>query len=135
MRLLLDINVILDVVLERTSWMAESARLLAAVELGQVQASVAGHTLTTVYYMTRISRDRRAAVSAIGDLLEIVDVVPVEQADFRAALALGLADFEDAVQAACALKVGADVLVTRNARDFGGLSIPVEPPGVVLAML
>ena len=48
------------------------------------------------------------------------------------ALDLGLADFEDAVQAACAVKVGADALVTRNVADYRGAGVdaltPVELP-------
>ena len=135
MRLLLDIDVILDVMLEREPWVEEAARLLSAVQAGRAAGSVAGHTITTVYYLVTTQRRRAEAVSAVEDLLRIVDVVPVETSDFHHALALGVTDFEDAVQAVCALKIEADVLVTRNVRDYRGLSIAVERPGVVLARL
>jgi hypothetical protein len=62
-------------------------------------------------------------------------VVPLDGADFQRALALGLSDYEDAVQVAACLKVGADYLVTRNARDFKGAPIVVRTPGEVLALL
>lgn len=49
--------------------------------------------------------------------------------------ALGFPDFEDAVQAAGAVKVNADCIVTRNTRDFKKSPIACEPPGAVLAAL
>ena len=135
MRLLLDINVILDVLLDREPWVAEAARLLSAIECGQARGSVAGHTVTTVYYVLSTVRPRDEAVAAILDLLGIVDVVPVTEGDFHDALSLDLADFEDAVQAVCALKIEADFIVTRDAKGYRGIPVPAEPAGVVLAAL
>jgi predicted nucleic acid-binding protein len=69
---------------------------------------------------------------AVSDLLDIVGVVDVGADELRRALVLDLPDFEDAVQAACAQKVGADALVTRDARGFGGLDMAVLGPGAAL---
>ena len=135
MKILLDINVVLDVILERSAWVEEAARLLAAAERGQVEAWVAGHTITTAHYVVRCGRNRRVAATAVADLLRILDVVPVDKADFTQGLGLGFSDFEDAVQTACALKIGADYLVTRNQGDSKDSPVPVLPPGAVLALL
>ncbi len=62
-------------------------------------------------------------------LLRIFTVVAAENAVLHQALALGFPDFEDAVQTACAVKVNADFIVTRNTRDFKKSPIPCEPPG------
>lgn len=135
MKLLVDVNVLLDLLLEREPWAAEAARLLAAIERGRASAHVAGHTITTAYYIIAKVRGRQIAAAAVSDLLRLLEVIPVEKADLHEALALGLADLEDAVQAACARKIAADVLVTRSERDFQGIALPVQPPGAVLAML
>lgn len=135
MKLLLDINIVLDVLLRREPWAEEAARLLSAAERGQVEAFVAGHSITTAHYIIARVRGREAAATAVTDLLRILAVVPVEAADFHQALALNTADFEDAVQAACALKIGAEFLVTRNDRDFREIPIPIVPPGAILARL
>lgn len=71
----------------------------------------------------------------MSDLLDILEVIPPTDAVFRRALTLSMADYEDAVQAACALRLGADTIVTRNARDLGGVEVPCEPAGAVLAQL
>ena len=135
MKILLDINVVLDVLLERTEWVEEAAHLLAAAERNQVTAYVAGHTITTAHYVIGRARDKKVAATALSDLLRILEVVPVEKADFTQALVLGFSDFEDAVQTACAMKIGADYLVTRNEKDFKDSPVPILPPGAVLALL
>jgi predicted nucleic acid-binding protein len=135
MRLLLDINVLLDVLLQRDPWAQPAASLLTRIERGEADAFVAGHTLTTIHYVVSRARDRRSAATAITDLLSFLEVVPIEKADFNQALALSMDDFEDAVQATAALKVGVDYIVTRDERGFGGLTIPPVNSGEALSLL
>jgi len=134
-KLLLDINIVLDVVLERTPWVAEAALLLSAVEEGQADGFVAGHTITTLYYIVSKEKGRAAAATAVTDLLRIVRVVPLGDSDFHQALILGLEDFEDAVQAAAALKIGAAYLITRNEKDYKGAPVQARSAGEVLGFL
>lgn len=135
MNVLVDTSVILDVVLAREPWMADSAGVLDAASDGRIDGWVAGHTITTVHYVTAANRDRRTAAAAVVELLEIFDVVPVARTDFHRALTLELPGFEDAVQMACALRIGADFLVTRGEQGFPDLQMPTVPPGALVAML
>src|SRR5512132_996938 len=96
-KLLVDTNIILDVVLDRKTWLRDSAAILHAISIGRAHGFVAGHALTTIYYLHTKTNGRASAASAIGDVLEICDVVPLSSRDFQRALALGLNDFEDAV--------------------------------------
>jgi predicted nucleic acid-binding protein len=89
--------------------------------------------VTTVYFIVERAKGRAAATTAVSDLLDILDVVALEGADFRRPLALGLEDYEDAVQVAACLKVGARFLVTRNERDFKGAPITPRSAAEVLA--
>lgn len=135
MKLLVDTNIVLDVVLKREEWAMEGAELLAAIEEGKADGYLAGHSVTTVYYVVSRMRDEGVARQAVSDLLDILEVVPPSDAIFRRALTLPMEDYEDAVQAACALKIGADYIVTRNVKDFEGVEISSEPAGAVLAQL
>ena len=132
---LFDTNVILDLVLAREPWASDAALLLAAVERGVVAGWMASHAVTTVNYIVSRESGRTAAASAVGDLLQLLMVVPLDSTDFQRALVIGLGDYEDAVQVAACLRVGADYLVTRNARDFKGARVEVETAGGVLAVL
>lgn len=120
---------------QRKPWAADSAAVLNAVDLGHAAGFLAEHTVTTAYYITAKDEGRQAAATAVTDLLRILQVVPIDAADFHQALVMGLSDFEGAVQAAAALKVGADYVVTRNGKDFRGSPVEPRTPGEVLALL
>jgi predicted nucleic acid-binding protein len=134
-KLLIDINVLLDVVLEREPWVASAAQLLSAVESNRADGYVAGHTITTVHYVVSHGRNRNAAGAAVSDLLRIMDVIPIAREDLQYAIGLSMSDFEDAVQVAAALKIGAHYIVTRNEKDFRSSSIPIADPPTILALL
>ena len=133
--LLIDINIVLDLLLDRAPWSLDAALLLSAVETKKAFGYVAAHTITTAHYVIERTKGGPAAAVGVSDLLRIVEVAPIEKSDLQQALALGFADFEDAVEAVCALKVAANYIVTRNESDFATLSIPAVPPAVVLALL
>jgi predicted nucleic acid-binding protein len=135
MKLLLDINVLLDVLLQRDPWAEVAARLLTRIERGEAEGFVAGHTLTTIHYVVSRAGDRQLAAAAVTDLLRFMEVIPVENVDFSQALVLPMEDFDDAVQAAAALKIGVDYIVTRDEKGFGGLSIPSVNSGEILSLL
>lgn len=132
---LLDTNVLLDVILDRAPWAETATALLDAIAKGHARGYVAGHAVTTVYYLVEREKGRAAAATAVSDLLDILDVVPLEGTDFQRALALGLKDYEDAVQAAACLKTGAEFLVTRNERDYKGAPVMPRSAAEVLALL
>lgn len=135
MKILFDVNVILDVLLDRDEWVAESASLLDLAERGKISGYVAWHTITTAHYIVARAAGRRKAAAAVTDLLRILHVVPIGEPDFAQALVLGFPDFEDAVQAAAALKVGADYIATRNASDFKASPVKPRSPGELLALV
>jgi predicted nucleic acid-binding protein len=134
-RLLLDINVVLDVALNRAPFVQDSAKLLNEIQLGHAEGFVAAHTITTVFYVMAKNQGASNASAVISQLLRIVDVVPADRADLVTALSLGWRDFEDAVQAVSALKVSADYIVTRDLHDFRGAVTPVHLPSHVLTLL
>ena len=135
MKLLLDINVLLDVLPQRDPWAGPTASLLTRIDRGEATGFVAAHTLTTIYYVVSRARDRQSAATAVTDLLRFLEVVPIEKVDFSQALVLPMDDFEDAVQAAAALKIGVDYIVTRDKKGFGGLTVPSVNSGEVLSLL
>ena len=132
---LVDTNVLLDVILAREPWGAEAARLLDAIADGRIEGHVAGHSITTVYYLVERSHGREAATTAVADVLAILRVVSLGADDFLRALSFDLRDYEDAVQVAAALRVGAACIVTRNPKDFKAAAVPPRSAGEVLARL
>jgi predicted nucleic acid-binding protein len=133
--LVLDTNIVLDVILARSPWDGDAVLLLDAISRSESRGFVAGHTITTIHYIVERERSRVVASTAVSDLLQLVDVVALDRSDFQRALSLGLTDYEDAVQVAACLRIGADMLVTRNPRDFKGAPVVTRSAGEVLAFL
>jgi predicted nucleic acid-binding protein len=133
--MLIDTNVLLDVLFDRRPWADDATRLLDRVAAGDAKGFIAGTTVTTVHYLVERARGRVSAATAVSDLLQFLDVVPLESSDFQRALGLGMKDYEDAVQTAAALKVNADLLVSRNQRDYRGAPVVAVSAGEALARL
>jgi predicted nucleic acid-binding protein len=132
---LVDTNILLDVILDRDPWANDATALLDKIASDEAHGYVAGHAVTTIYYLVERARGRAAATTAMSDVLDILTVVPLEGTDFQRALSLGLDGYEDGLQAAACLKVGARFLVTRNERDFKGAPVTPRSAAEVLALL
>lgn len=133
MKWLVDADVVLDVLADREPWADGSAEVLGRIERGEATGYLAAHTVTTLHFLLTRHRGREAARENIGLLLRLFEIVPVDEDRLLQALDLDLADFEDAVQAACAEKVGVDALVARNESAFGGTRVPVLSPVALLS--
>ncbi|HVT45343.1 MAG TPA: PIN domain-containing protein [Thermoanaerobaculia bacterium] len=128
MRILIDTDVLLDVALDRTPHSEDASRLLRAVQRGAATAVVAWHTVSNLYYLLSAKADRRRALAFIRDLARIVEVAPADSDILKVAISLRMRDFEDAMQVAAALAGGADLIATRNVRDFRGAPIRAVAP-------
>ena len=134
-RVLLDINVVLDVLANRMPFVDEAEAILRQVEARAMEGLVAAHTITTLHFLLARNLGKAKARKVLTDLLHVVRVVPVDEDRIRHALALNWTDFEDAVQAACAEKAEADYLVTRDKKGFKKSPVKVVTPAELLALV
>ena len=132
-RALIDVDVLLDVVEERPKHVEGSSEALARIEEGRAEGFIAAHTLPTVFYLVEKHRGRAEAYEGVRLLLRLLTVVPVDHDRLTQALGWDWPDFEDALQTACAVRVGADVLVTRNTADYVSAPLSIETPEQFLA--
>jgi predicted nucleic acid-binding protein len=133
-RLLLDLNVLLDVVLERPA-APVAAKVWAALERGRGQGYLPAHGLTTIFYVVSRAKGRAFARRATEALMQAFAVASVDQGVLRRALALDWPDFEDAVCAAAAEACECDALVTRDPAGFPDSPVEVVDPATALAWL
>lgn len=134
-KVLFDLNIILDVLQEREPFYETSAQLLAYAETGKIQGFTASHSLTTLFYLIQKGKSAAHAKVTITNLLQILKVAPVDQSTIEQALSLPYKDFEDAVQMMAAVQCKADYLVTRNVKDFQPAPLPVIQPSELLSLI
>ncbi len=135
LRVIYDVNIILDVVQRREQHYALSAAALALAEKETVEGYIAAHNVTTLFYLqTRYTSAERARV-VITELLQFLRIAAVDHDTVEQALNLPYRDFEDAVLMMAAVKCAADYVVTRDTNDFSSGPLPVLRPVELLALL
>ena len=135
MKLLFDVNVVLDVLLDRKPFADASSEAWAAVERGDAAGLLSAHAVTTLHYLNAKSVGNRQAVATTEALLSVFDVAAVDDQVLRSAVALQWKDFEDAVTAAGARRAKCDAIITRNPRDFKGAAVTVLTPEEAVAWI
>lgn len=135
MKVLLDLNVLLDVIQKREPHYAASAAVLSRIASGEVEGAVAAHALTTIHYVVAKLAGRERALQAIDWLLGELEIVPEDRETLLRARGLGMDDFEDAVVAAAAERSDCDHVVTPNVGDFDASPVSAVSPGELDAAL
>lgn len=125
---MLDADVLLDTALRREPFADDSDRLIQWCQETPHAALVAWHSISNLYYLLRIALNDAKAREFITDLMRFAMVASGGTDAVRQALTLPMRDFEDALQVAAALSGGAEVIVTRNIRDFGRSPLPAITP-------
>ena len=129
MRVLIDTNVILDVLLNRLEFLEFSAAVLKRLWERQFRGYVAATTLTNIYFIVRrATRNTEVAMTAVDKTLQWCEVAPVNRRVLDAARFADMNDFEDAVQAAAAKSAGIDIVVTRDKTGFLDSDLRVYSP-------
>jgi predicted nucleic acid-binding protein len=134
-RVLVDTNVVLDVLMAREPHLGHALSVFAAVESGRVRGALGATTVTTVFYLAAKAVGSDAARRHVRALLEMFDVASVDRAVLMRALDAGFADFEDAVLVEAARASGVEAVITRDRAGFASSTLPVFTPEAFLAAL
>lgn len=128
-RVLIDTNIILDFLQDRQPFVEDAVRLFEKVDSGEIEGFIAATTITNIYYIVRKTAGVKAAHDAVTQILTDLHICAVDVSVLEQALLLNFKDFEDAVQYACGMTYGVEVIVTRDASGFLDAEIPVMSPG------
>jgi len=123
MTVLLDTNVIMDALQERSPFDVPAKEILMQGQNGKITCLFTANAASDIFYLYSKSRDITSANVALGFLLKTYRVVSITHEDCTAALALPISDFEDALVAVCAENANADYIITRDKGFLAGVSI------------
>jgi len=133
-RLFLDTNIVIDLLDKREPFYKDAVRLFTMAYNKQIELVVAPITYTTASYLLR-HHGSEGVRNLLANFRQLSRVATTDERVIDDSIASLFADFEDAVQYYTALKVNADIIITRNVNDFALAKLPVMTAAEYLASI
>ena len=128
MKILIDTNVILDVVLKRLDYYENSSLVFDAIHKNKFDCYFTATTVTDIYYFTKKYLNHESALELIINLMDFLEVLSVDRNIILLSILSNINDFEDAIQVETAKENNVDLIITRNIKDFKKSPIKVLTP-------
>ncbi len=132
MKVLIDTNVVLDVLCKREGFYEDAARIMKYCEVNKIIGVISALTIPNIVYIMRKELDAQKTRDVIEKLQLVFTVADLKADDIKKALSMNFKDFEDALQSACASRIKADYIITRNIRDFANSKVTAIKPTELL---
>lgn len=132
MKVLIDTNVVLDVLCKRDGFYEDAARIMKYCEVNKITGVISALTIPNIVYIMRKELDAQKTRDVIEKLQLVFTVADLKADDIKKALSMNFKDFEDALQSACASRIKADYIITRNIRDFANSKVTAIKPTELL---
>jgi len=133
LRVLVDTNVVLDVLLEREPFVQEAVDVFRLIEKSQIKAFLCATTVTTIDYLLCQSVSVAEARDVLRKLISLFEIATVNRPVIERALVSKITDFEDAVLDEAGQMAGLDCIITRDTKDLAKSILPVFDPAEFLA--
>jgi predicted nucleic acid-binding protein len=129
MKVLVDTNVVLDVLLNQVPFSANSKVIFDLAEEKRITGYISASAVTDIFYIANKKlKNRETVYQGIERLAALFLIAPVSKSTITNALALRWKDFEDAVQCTVAKENDIAYIITRNEADFITSDIPCISP-------
>jgi predicted nucleic acid-binding protein len=135
MRVLVDTNIALDVMLQRAPWQADADAVLQASRDGRIAAAFTSLSTANVFCVARRHVGIARARQIVRDCLQAFEIIPVDRQTLEEADRLPGSDYEDNIQIAAAVSAGVDVIVTRDPSGYVASPVPVLTPAGLITRL
>ena len=128
MKVLIDTNVIMDVLLARQPHFEFSQRCAKICGEQLIGYLTATQTKDIFYFLEKNKISAKKAKCIIKELSEEFAILDILAADVQNALASDMPDYEDALIAHCAARCSMDYIITRNTKDFSASPVAAILP-------
>ena len=135
MKILIDTNVILDVLIKREPYYLDSARVWTLTRGKTIEGYLSAISVNNLYYIVNKLKGHKTAASLVDHILEDYEIISLTKNILKQARTIEKKDFEDLIQYFSALQEGCDFLVTRNKKDFPSGGVKVISPQEILKRL
>jgi len=127
MKVLIDTNVALDILLKRQDY-PNAEIVYSLAEKNQIACFISASAITDIFFLSKNDLGKKPAKEALKTLLSVFKPASVTEGHIYQALDMDWDDFEDSVQYIVGESFSADYIVTRNTKDYSAGSIPAVTP-------
>lgn len=124
MKVLIDTNIVLDVLLNRKPFVEDAVKAFRQAEKGQIEAYITASSVTDLVYILRKAYSLNEIKTHLKEMFPFIKIVGINPAMITGALDKDAPDFEDAVMMECARQSGMEMIITRNKSDFKNSDVP-----------
>lgn len=132
MKVLIDTNIILDVLCRRPEFYEDSVKVFKLCEVKKILGVLSALSIPNIVYIMRKELNTEKIQEIIDYLSLIFTIADLKSDDLKKAARMNFKDYEDAIQSACATRIKADYIITRNIRDFTGSKVTAIKPSELL---
>ena len=118
MKVFLDINLFIDILLDRKPFATNSADIYKLCENALLEGYIAPITINNIYYICRKAHSLELIKDFLAEIATVFTIAVLESETVKKANKLAIPDYEDALQYEMALQNGCEYLITRNVKDF-----------------
>lgn len=132
MKLFLDTNVILDLMIHRDPFFEDISKIVSFYEQKKLTLTTSSVSFVNINYILGRTITKEKVIENLKIVRLFCAILEVSQSDIDNALFSNFTDFEDAVQYYVALKHDCNYIITRDNKDFKNSEIPVLSPSEFL---
>lgn len=114
MKIMIDNNVVIDALRPNPGFEADAKKIFRLIGEEKITPYMCANSLTDIFYILKKVQGAEKAKESIANIMIVVNIVALDPTDCADALSLPMSDFEDAIIAVCARKIGADFIVSRD---------------------
>jgi DNA-directed RNA polymerase specialized sigma24 family protein/predicted nucleic acid-binding protein len=125
MRVLIDVDLILEALLNRSGFVADAEEAYEMLQSQRIRGYVSELGLDKIYSVTSKLGSSESAEEIVAAIKQEVGTYPVDSTLVQQARSLNIRDFESAVEVACATAMGIGAILTQDPQVFAGADLPV----------
>lgn len=124
-----DTNIIIDLLAKREPFYKDAQELFTLSDKKIIQLYISSLSFANAYYSIIKHHKEIDAKKYLAKFKVLVKVLPLDDKAIELALVSNFNDFEDGLQYYIAIANDADIIITRNKKDFKNSEIPVLTAG------
>ncbi len=132
MKVLLDTNVVLDLLLKREPFVDFAEEIFVMIEEQKIEGFLCPTSITTIYYLLSKHTDKKKCNETIETLLELFCIAKLDKKILLESIKNNGIDFEDSVIYTSANFTNIDVIITRDKKGFKKSKITILSPSEFL---